>query len=255
MRRFALVAALVSLIVASCADAKKDAAQPSTSTTTPSTLAPRTTTTEGPLIDDEPAADALLADAQLPPGKWSAPAASATVWSISAQDLLAVPECAHVGLRGRARTEKRTGHAFDTWVGADGVQLHEESELFPSPRRVDAVIAALKSSAGGDCVEAALRKQSQDRGAEITGIKTRGFDVGLRPAELRLGFVGGADVSMTESRNGVPTAVALRVVCLGFGGGFVCMTLTADNARRFDDLDLAPTVRTAAKDFLATFGM
>ena len=184
------------------------------------------------------------------------PAASATVWSISAQGMLAVPECARVGLDGRARTEKRTGHAFDTWVEAPGaIQLHEESELFPSRRRVDAVIAALKSAAMGDCIGAALREQSKDRGAVLAEVQTRTFDVGLRPADLRVGFVGGAEVSMAEKRGGVTTPVVLRFVCLGTGGGFVCLTVTAADAQRLDTIDLVPTVRAAAKNLLATFGL
>jgi hypothetical protein len=257
MRRFALLAlgAVILPVVTGCGDAKKDAAPPS-GTTTASTAAQRTTTTEGPLIDDEPAADALLTDAQLPPGKWSAPAASATVWSISAQGVLDVPDCARVGLDGRARTEKRTGHAFDTWVeAARAVQLHEESELFPSPRRVDAFIAALKSAAMGNCIGAALREQSKDRGAALSEIQARTFDVGLRAADLRLSFLGGAEVSMTEKRDDVTTPVTLRFVCLGAGGGLVCLTETADDAQRLDTIDLAPTVRAAAKNLLATFGM
>jgi hypothetical protein len=178
------------------------------------------------------------------------------VWSISAQGLLRVPECARVGLDRIGETEKRTGHAFDTWVDATGaVQLHEESELFPSRRRVDAVTAALKSAAMGDCVGAAVREQSNDRGAALTEIQTREFDAGLRAADLRVDFVGGADVSMMEQRGDLATPVALRFVCLGAGGGLVCLTETADDAQRLDTIDLAPTVRAAARNFLATFGM
>ena len=183
-------------------------------------------------------------------------ALSATVWSISAQDLLAVPECAQPGLGRRARTEARTGHAFDTWVESGrAVQLHEESELFPSPRRVDATIAALKGAAMGDCVEAALRRQSQQRGDEISEIEATRLDVGLRPSDLRLNFVGGAEVSLTEQRAGATIPVVLRFVCLGAGGGLVCLTLSAGDAQRLDTIDLAPVVRTAARNLLATFGV
>jgi hypothetical protein len=119
---------------------------------------------------------------------------------------------------------------------------------------VDAAIAALKSAAMPDCVEAALRRQSEDRGVELSEIEARKFDVGLRPADLGLNFVGGAEVSITENRGGTRTPVALRFVCLGAGGGFVCVTVSAGDAQRLDTIDLAPTMRAAAKDLLATFG-
>ena len=76
---------------------------------------------------------------------------------------------------------------------------------------------------------------------------------------LGIDFVGGVNVSMTVESNGKRAPMAVRVVMLRAGGGLGTVTVTDEGAAGhrpdLDGIDLVATVRAAAKNLLAIFGL
>jgi hypothetical protein len=93
----------------------------------------------------------------------------------------------------------------------------------------------------------------------ISEIEVTGYDVGLRPAELGVDFIGGASIAMTVESNGRSVPMAIRVISVRAGGGLVTMTVSGEGSRgsrpNLDAFDVVVTVRSAAKNLLASFGL
>jgi hypothetical protein len=209
--------------------------------------------------DDIPAQQALLNESQLPSGDWTSKSASLCRWSISGQDLLSISECTAIVADAEGLEEERTGNARAAWVRAGGaVLLDDRAELYPSRRKPAAVQALFTGPGLSDCLEAAMRQQAAKApSVKIVEIEVSSYEVGLDAAELGVGFVDGVSISMKVESNGQSRRVAVRVVSFVLGGGLGTVTVTgtapAGERPDLDAIDLAASVRAAAKNFIAIF--
>jgi hypothetical protein len=122
------------------------------------------------------------------------------------------------------------------------------------------VQVAFTSPGVAGCFQAAMRAQAAHvPGTTVIDVDVTRYDVGLRPADLGVEFVGGVTIAMTVESDGKRVPMTIRVVSIRAGGGLVTMTVTGEGPRGsrqvLDALDLAGTVRAAAQKFRASFGL
>ena len=101
---------------------------------------------------------ALLQPSQLPAGEWTTADPPPCPWALSADELLAAPECrsAAAAADAAANDEARNGNAHVTFAGPDDVEIDDRVEIYTSAQNVDAIRAILVSPSMPECYSAAL---------------------------------------------------------------------------------------------------
>ena len=217
--------------------------------------------------DDDGAVPALLQPSQLA-GDWTVAEMPPCPWALSADELLAVPECraAAASADAPANDEARNGNARVAYTSADGVQVDDRIEIYTSRQNVDAIRAILVSRSLPECYAQALQEHAgDDHGTTVDDVTVENFDLQVDPATLGLGFpatedyaadpgfVHGADVSFTSASEGSNEPIALRVITFGTGGLMSTLTLIGATPADVEAVDVTHVLRGAASSFTAMF--
>jgi hypothetical protein len=219
--------------------------------------------------DDDGAVQALLVRSQLPPASWTTSEMSACPWALSADELLAVPECrtAAAAANAPATRETRNGNGRVTFTRADGVQLDDRVEIYTSRQNVDAIRAILAGPSIQACFAAAMQaRAAREPGTTVRDVEATRFAVQPDAADLDLGFpavagyaadagfVDGVDITFTRTMKGKRAPITSRVITFGSGGLMETMTLIGASRAELDAIDLTETLQAAAKNFRAITG-
>jgi len=187
---------------------------------------------------------------------------------LSADELLRVPECrsAAATAGSPANDETRNGNARVTFSRAGLAQLDDRIEIYTSRQNVDAIRAMLAGTSIPACYAAALHARATDEPrTSVRNIRVSRFAVQPDAAALGLGFpaaagypadtgfADGVDITFTKTTRGKRTPVAMRVITFGSGGLMSTVTLIGATPADLDAIDLASTLRAAAKNFTDMF--
>lgn len=216
--------------------------------------------------DDDGAVPALLQRSQLPPGDWKIADTPPCPWALSADELLAVPECLDAA-NAAANDEARNGNGRVTYALPNGVQLDDRIEIYTSRQNVDAIRAVLGGPSMTACFTAALKtRATTEPGTTISNVNVDRFVVPVDAAALGLGFpasngyaadagfVEGVQATFTKTSNGASAPVTMRVVSFGAGGLMSTVTVIGSTPADLDAFDLTGTLRAAAKDYKTMTG-
>ncbi len=218
--------------------------------------------------DDDSAVRALLLRSQLPSGAWTRAETSPCPWALSADELLAVPECrrAATAAHAKANDKIRNGNAHVTFNRSGVVQLDDRIEIYTSRQNEDALRANLASRSMPACYSAALRRRAAEAGMTVGNVSVSRFAVLPDAAALHLGFPAaagyaadtgfaiGVDLGFTRKTEGSTKPVAMHVITFGSGGLMSTLTLIGASAADLAAVDLTVTLRHAAKNFRAMYG-
>lgn len=220
--------------------------------------------------DDDGAVGALLQGSQLPSNDWTTAATPPCPWALSADELLATPECRAAASSAAAppNEEARNGNARVTFARADDMQLDDRIEIYTSRQNVDAIRAILAGPSVPACYTAALQRRATDEPAETTvrDVRVSSFAVQPDAAALGLGypaaagypadagFAEGVNITFTRRTKGSSTPAAMRVITFGAGGLMSTLTLIGSTPADLDAVDLTGTLQAAAKNFRGITG-
>lgn len=273
-----ILCVLVTVLATGCAaktgtsqstDTNRSTATTGPSATTATTFAPSAVICNGDNEvhqDDEGAMRATLQDSQLPGGAWTVAETPPCPWALTADEILAVPECREAATAARAPANKEThnGNGRVTFTRSDGVHLDDRIEIYTSRQNVDAIRAILASRSMPACYSAALQRRADaEPETRVTKVRVSRFDVRPDAKALHLGFpaaagyaadpgfVVGVNITFTSAAAGSTTRVAMRVITFGSGGLMSTVTLAGRSLADLDAVDLTATLRHAAKNFTA----
>jgi hypothetical protein len=140
--------------------------------------------------DDDGAVVALLNGGQLPPGTWTTAKTPPCPWALSADELLAVPECRATATSAGAapNDESRNGNARVTFSQAGDIQLDDRIEIYTSRQNVDSIRAILASPSMPECFTAALQQRATEEqpNTKISDVSASRFTVQPDAAALDL---------------------------------------------------------------------
>jgi hypothetical protein len=218
--------------------------------------------------DDDGAVQALLAPSQLDGGDWTSAELPPCPWALSAEELLAVPECraAAASAGAPANDEARNGNARVAYMRADGIQIDDRIEIYTSRQNVDAIRAILVSPSLPTCYSRALQRHAaDDHESTVDHVCVGSFDVQPDAAALGLGFpatedyaadpgfVNGVDVDFTTTHDGSSEPIAMRVVTFGTGGLMSTLTVIGPTAADVEAVDVSSVLGEAARSFTELF--
>lgn len=214
--------------------------------------------------DDDGAVGALLQESQLPPGNWTTAKTPPCPWALSADELLATPECRAAASAANvpANEEARNGNGRVTFARADDLELDDRIEIYTSRQNVDAIRAILAGPSMPACYAAALQQRAADEpGTTVSNVRVTSFAVQPDAAALGLGFpavpgypadpgfLDGVNITFTRATKGSRTPAAMRVITFGAGGLMSTLTLIGSTPADLDAIDLTDTLQAAVKNY------
>jgi hypothetical protein len=258
---------MLTLVAAGCSGADDSGTSDDTTTSSAAPSKPTIVCNGADEVneDDDGAVPALLNGGQLPPGRWTTAETPPCPWALSADELLAVPECRAAATSAGAapNDESRNGNARVTFSQAGHIQLDDRIEVYTSRRNVDSIRAILAGPGLAGCYTAALEQRATEAesATTVSDVSVSRFTVQPDAAALGLsfpavagyaadpGFAEGVDITFTRTSKGESIPVAMRVITFGGGGLMSTLTLTG-SPEEVDAIDLTPTLRAAAASYL-----
>ena len=218
--------------------------------------------------DDDGAVQALLQPSQLAAVTGPRAEMPPCPWALSADELLAVPECraAAASADAPANDEARNGNARVAYTSAHGVQVDDRIEIYTSRQNVDAIRAILVSRSLPRVLRTSAAAARGRRPRQHGGRRSvENFDLQADPPRSASASPPPRTMppirgSCTERTSASPTTsegssepIAMRVITFGTGGLMSTLTLIGATPADVDAVDVSHVLRGAASSFTAMF--